>query len=70
MKYINSLIKQLCYCTPFFILVFLFNKANKNHQKKDEEKINLSKIVDGECMMCGDKADTKDGWICSDCRYL
>ena len=27
-----------------------------------------SKIIDGECMLCGDVADTKDGWICGDCR--
>jgi hypothetical protein len=27
-----------------------------------------SKIVNGKCMMCGDVADTKDGWICADCR--
>ena len=27
-----------------------------------------SKIIDGECMLCGDVADTKDGWICEDCR--
>ncbi len=28
-----------------------------------------SKIIDGECMICGDVADTKDGWICKDCRW-
>jgi hypothetical protein len=28
-----------------------------------------SKIIDGECMICGDIADTDDGWICSDCRH-
>lgn len=27
-----------------------------------------SKIIDGECMICGDVSDTKDGWICGDCR--
>jgi hypothetical protein len=27
-----------------------------------------SKIIDDECMICGDVADTKDGWICADCR--
>lgn len=26
------------------------------------------KIVNDKCMMCGDIADTKDGWICKDCR--
>ena len=27
------------------------------------------KIIEGECMICGDVADTKDGWICKDCRW-
>lgn len=46
----------------------------KDDMDKEYKKISngeeFSRIVDGECMMCGDKADTKDGWICSDCRYL
>ena len=52
------------------------NKAENINN--DDEKLLLSgviqrseqssKIVDGECMLCGDVADTKDGWICEDCR--
>lgn len=26
-------------------------------------------IKDGECMICGDISDTKNGWICEDCRH-
>ncbi len=26
------------------------------------------KIERGKCMLCGDNADNKNGWICSDCR--
>lgn len=48
------------------------NMINEDEQNKNNYNIYHSeqscKIVDGSCMMCGDVADTKDGWVCKDCR--
>jgi len=51
------------------------NKCSDNAEKElrisdvIQQSEQSSKIIDGECMICGDVADTKDGWICSDCRH-
>lgn len=29
-----------------------------------------SKLKDGECCLCGDKAESETSWICSDCKNL
>jgi hypothetical protein len=44
--------------------IVLNNGPDVTHQSEQS-----SRIIDGECMICGDIADTKDGWICSDCRH-
>jgi hypothetical protein len=50
------------------------NKTSDNAEKElrisnvMQQSEQSSKIIDGECMICGDVADTKDGWICKDCR--
>jgi hypothetical protein len=36
----------------------------------EDEKKKGNKIVDGICCLCGDDAETKDGWICKDCKQF
>ena len=47
---------------------FLVTSDKSVFELYKEQSKQSSKITDNTCMICGDIADTKNGWTCKDCR--